>query len=134
MDEKLGRKKQAGRSLTEEWDKVSDGSRMITGVCVIRRDFIENNPDAVTTFLSEYAASVDYVNANPAEASQWIADLGIVGKAAIAEKALPNCNIVCFTGEEMKAAVSGYLNVLFEQNPEAVGGALPDDAFYYAAE
>ena len=120
-------------SLTEEWDKVSDGSRMITGVCVIRKDFIENNPEAVRTFLEEYAASVDYVNANPAEAAQWIADLGIVAKAAIAEKALPNCNIVCLTGEEMKAAVAGYLGVLFEQNPEAVGGSVPDDAFYYVA-
>ena len=31
----------------------------------------------------------------------------------------------------MKTALSGYLDVLFEQNPDSVGGALPEDDFYY---
>ncbi len=118
-------------SFTDEWDKVSDGSRLITGVAVVRAAFAEENPEAVATFLEEYAASVEYVNANVEEAAQWIADLGIVAKAGVAQKALPACNIVYIDGEEMKAAVSGYLAVLFDQNPEAVGGALPDEAFYY---
>ncbi len=116
--------------LTEEWDKVSEDSRMITGVAVVRAAFAEENPEAVATFLEEYAASVEYVNANIEEAAQWIADLGIVAKAPIAQKALPACNIVYIDGEEMKTAVSGYLAVLFDQNPEAVGGQLPDEAFY----
>ena len=118
-------------NLTEEWDAVSEDSRMITGVCVVRSEFIEKNPEAVKTFLGEYADSVAFVGEDPAQAAQWIADKGIVAKAAIAEKALPACNIVCLTGEEMKSAVSGYLSVLESQNPEAVGGAVPDDAFYY---
>ena len=57
---------------------------------------------------------------------------GII-KAAVAEKAIPKCNIVCITAEEMKEKLSGYLNVLFEQVPEAVGGAVPADDFYYGA-
>ena len=118
-------------SLTEEWDKVTEESRMITGVAVVRAAFAEENPDAVAAFLEEYAASVEYVNANVEEAAQWIADLGIVAKAPIAQKALPACNIVYIDGEEMKTAVSGYLAVLFDQNPESVGGQLPDEAFYY---
>lgn len=118
-------------NLTEEWDKVSEDSRMITGVAVARAAFIEENPEALAAFLEEYAASVEYVNANVEEAAQWIADLGIVAKAPIAQKALPACNIVYIDGEEMKTAVSGYLAVLFDQNPEAVGGQLPDEAFYY---
>ena len=83
------------------------------------------------TFLEEYAASVEYVNANVDEAAEWIAELGIVAKAPVAKKALPACNIVFIDGEEMRTAVSGYLAVLFEQNPESVGGQLPDEAFYY---
>mgnify|MGYP007104221654 FL=1 len=58
---------------------------------------------------------------------------GIV-KAAVAEKAIPACNIVCITGADMQQKLSGYLNVLFEQNPKAVGGALPADDFYYNAK
>ena len=118
-------------SVTDEWDKVSEDSRLITGVAVVRAAFAEEHPEAVATFLEEYAASVEYVNANAAEAAQWIADLGIVAKAPLAQKALPACNIVYIDGEEMKTAVSGYLSVLYEQSPEAVGGALPDEAFYY---
>lgn len=34
----------------------------------------------------------------------------------------------------MKQALSGYLSVLFEQNPKAVGGAMPGDDFYYAEQ
>ena len=119
--------------LTEEWDRVSDDSRLITGVAVVRSEFLEAHPEMVTTFLSEYAASVDYVNQNPAEAAEWIADLGIVAKAPIAQKALPACNIVCVTGDEMKTAISGYLEVLFGQDPASVGGALPNEDFYYVA-
>ena len=32
----------------------------------------------------------------------------------------------------MKDKLSSYLSVLFEQNPQAVGGKLPADDFYYA--
>ena len=120
-------------SLTEEWGKVDAESAMITGVCVVRKDFAENNAEVLNTFLAEYATSTEYVNANPAEASVWIEALGI-GKAAVIEKALPMCNIVCITGEEMAQKAGGYLNALFAQNPASVGGSVPDEAFYYYAE
>ncbi len=117
-------------SLTEEWEKVNAESALVTGVAVVRKAFYEENPEAVKAFLEEYAASAEYVNANAAEAAEWIAELGIVAKAPLAEKAIPACNIVLITGDEMKTKVSGYLSSLFDQNAAAVGGALPDDAFY----
>lgn len=117
-------------SLTEEWDKVGEGSAMITGVVVARRAFVEENPEAVAAFLEEYAASTAFVNENPAEAAVWIGELGIA-TAEVAEQAIPACNIVCITGEEMQEKVSGYLEALYAQNPEAVGGNLPDADFYY---
>lgn len=117
-------------SLTEEWERVSADSALVTGVAVVRKAFYEEHPEAVRAFLEEYAASAEYVNANAAEAAEWIAGLGIVAKAPLAQKAIPACNIVLITGEEMKGKVSGYLTTLYDQNPEAVGGALPDDEFY----
>lgn len=117
--------------LTQEWTKAFPGDQMVTGVTVIRNEILKAYPAQVEDFLKEYFASIDYVNQNPAQAAQWIEELGIVGKAAIAEKALPYCNLVCLTGTEMKAALSGYLQSLFDRNPDAVGGAMPDGAFYY---
>ena len=121
-------------SLTDEWDKVGDGSAMITGVCAVRKAFAEEHPEAVDAFLKEYAASTEYVNANPAEAAKWIAELEIVGNAKIAEAAIPACNIVCITGEEMVTKASGYIDALYEQNPEAVGGKTADESYFYLAE
>ena len=116
--------------LTEEWASLDNGSAMLTGVIVARKEVIEANPAAVDAFLQEYAASVEWVNTNVADAAQLIGARGIVD-AAVAEKAIPHCNIVCITGEEMQAKLSGYLEVLNEQNAAAIGGALPGDDFYY---
>jgi len=121
-------------SLSDEWAAADPNSQMITGVVVVRSDFLAENPEAVDQFLADFDASQAYVNANPEEAGQWIADMGIVGKAAIATKALPACNIVCITGEDMKTQAGGYLAALYAQNPKAVGGALPADDFYYVPE
>ena len=50
--------------------------------------------------------------------------------AAVAEKALPYCNIVCITGTEMAEKLSGSLTALHQQESTAVGGALPGEDFY----
>ena len=118
--------------LTAEWDKLDNGSGLITGVAVARKAFVEEHPAAVDAFLQAYAGSVDWVNANTAEAAAVIGDLGIVD-AAVAEKALPYCNIVCLTGGEMEAKLSGYLQVLYDADPASVGGAVPGADFYYGA-
>ena len=116
--------------LTAEWDALDNRSAMITGVVVARREIAENHPEVVDAFLADYAASVAWVNANTANAASLIGKYGIV-EAVVAEKALPYCNIVCITGEEMKEKLSGYLSALAQQAPEAVGGQLPGDDFYY---
>lgn len=119
--------------LTEEWDQVQEegGSSLVTGVTVVRKEFLEEHEDAVRDFLSEHEQSTAYTNENPAEAAEMIETLGIVAKAAIAEKAIPYCNIVCLQGEEMQAALEGYLQVLYDMDPASVGGSLPDAEFYY---
>ena len=124
--------------LTEEWDALDNGSALLTGVVVARKDVVEENPAAIDAFLADYAQSVEWVNANTADAAALIGDYGIVD-AAVAEKALPACNIVCITGAEMKEKLSGYLQVLFEEDHSSVGAqagddaGLPGDDFYYGA-
>lgn len=118
--------------LRAEWDALENGSSLVTGVIVARRDVVEESPAAVSAFLEDYAASVEWVNANVAEAAALIGEYGIVD-AAVAEKALPHCNITCITGADMAEKLSGYLSVLFDQNPASVGGALPENDFYFGA-
>ena len=121
--------------LTEEWDKVQTGdekSSMITGVAIVRSAFADENPAAVDAFLEHYVSSVDFVNDDVEAAAELVGDYDIV-PAQVAQKAIPECNIVCVTGADMAEQLSGYLAVLADQNPEAVGGALPGDDFYYGA-
>lgn len=119
--------------LTAEWDALDNGSAMVTGVAVARRTFVEEHPEAVDRFLESYSDSAAWANANPAGAAELIAEYGIIENAAIAEKALPHCNIVCLAGQEMYEKLSGYLQILAEAAPEAVGGAMPRDDFFYGA-
>lgn len=120
--------------FTKEWDALQEGkekkSSMITGVVVARKEFVEENPEEIQEFLKEYHTSVDYVNENVTDAAQLMEKYDIVS-AAVAEKALPACNIVCIDGEEMEEKLSGYLEVLKTQNPQAVGGEIPNHDFYY---
>ena len=122
-------------SLADAWDEVStDGSRMLTGVTVVRKAFLEEYPDAVKTFLEDHKESTARANDNVDGTAELVAEYGIIPKAPLAKKALPQCNIVCLTGEEMKTALTGYLTALYEANPASVGGALPEEGFYYPAE
>ena len=120
--------------LTEEWEKLQkdpeNRSAMLTGVVVARTEYVEQHPEQVRAFLDQYAASVDFVNEHVEEAAELIGEFEIV-PAAVAVKAIPACNIVCIRNQEMQQKLSGYLAVLMEQNPKAVGGQLPAEDFYF---
>lgn len=116
--------------LTEEWEKLDNGSMFITAGLIVRKEFAEKYPQQLAAFLAEYEASTLYANENVADTAVLVEKYDIV-KAAVAEKAIPYCNIVCITGEAMKTAAQGYLQTLMDQNPQAVGGSLPGDDFYY---
>ena len=118
--------------LTEEWNKVCD-TQLITGVTVVRKEYAEEHPDVVAAFLTDYAKSVDAANTDLEGTAALCEEQGVVAKAAIAKKALPECNIVCLTGDELKTNASAYLQVLFDADPKAVGGAMPGDDFYWTA-
>ena len=119
--------------MNEEWTRLQgeNGSRMVTGVTVVRNEFLEKYPNAVKNFLQEHKESAEAINQDTKKGAELVVNAGIIAKAPIAEKAIPKCNITFLAGEEMKKALSGYLEVLFEQNPTAVGGKLPGDGFYY---
>lgn len=120
--------------LNAEWDKLQENSEnpsaLLTGVVVVRKEFAEANPAAVEAFMEHYAESVDFVNNNVDEAAELVGKYEIV-TAEVAKKAIPACNITFIAGEEMQEKLSGYLEVLYEQNSKAVGGTLPADDFYY---
>lgn len=119
--------------MNEQWAAVQGegGSRLVTGVTVVRNEFLEENEKAVKNFLAEHEESTKNINEDVEHGASLAVEAGIIAKEPIAKKAIPNCNITYIDGEEMKQALSGYLNVLFEQDASSVGGVLPADDFYY---
>lgn len=122
--------------LNQEWAAACEAEgrdgKLITGVAVVRSEFADVHPEAVDAFLAHYRESVEFVNANTDEAAALVGGYDIVPEA-VAKKALPACNITFIDGADMKAQLGGYLEVLADQNAEAVGGKLPGDDFYYGA-
>ena len=115
--------------LNDLWMEAM-GTELITGVVIARTSFIEENEDDVRAFLSSYGDSVDFVNGNISEGAALVGEYGIIGEK-VANLAIPGCNITLITGEEMKAALSNYLGVLYSMNPKSVGGALPNEDYYF---
>ena len=128
---KLGEK-----TSSEQVDTVSvaeGGSTLMMGCVVVRNDYLEAHPEEVETFLSEYEASITAAQEDTEGTAALCEQYGLIPKAPLARKAIPECGLTFVTGEDMKAQLSGYLQVMFDANPKSVGGALPGDDFYYGA-
>lgn len=130
---------QAVIDLNEAWVFAADAqgkesNGMVTGVTIVRRAFLEEHPETVDTFLEEHAQSVEAVLADPAKGASLAVAAGIVAKEPVAQKAIPECNLVCVTGEQMREDLSAYLQVLNDFEPQLIGGQTPDEAFYYIPE
>ena len=121
-------------NMTDEWDRVSGGdSTLMMGCVIVRNEFLQENPGAVALFLQEYAASIEKAQSDVEGTAALCEQYGLIPKAALAQKAIPSCGLTFVTGAEMKSALSGYLQVMFDANPKSVGGAMPGDDFYYGA-
>ena len=116
--------------LTAEWDKVFEPGSLVQGCVVVRREFAEQYPEAVKQFLADYEASVKLLSEDVQAAAEKIEASGIFAKAAVAAKAIPNCNICFVTGEDMQRELGAFLEIMFEKAPQSIGGAVPGNDFY----
>ena len=119
-------------SLEDEWEQLSDGLGMVTGVTVVRNEFLKNHESAVRTFIKEHEESVNAANSDLDKTAALVVENEIIGKEPLAKKAIPQCNIVCITGDSLKTNLYEYLYILFIADPSSVGGKLPGDDFYFA--
>ncbi len=132
---------QVALNLTQIWREAGEAGKiekveLAQGCVIVRSEFANEHPEAIEAFLSEYAESISYVSdpENLDDAASLCETYEIVPKAAIAKMAIPNCNLVCITGEEMKTIVTENLRVLFQYDSASIGGAMPSESFYYVAQ
>lgn len=118
-------------SLEDEWQTATNGLGMVTGVTIVRNDFLKDHKAAVETFLKEHAESVNAANTDLDKTAALVVEKEIIGKEPLAKKAIPACNVVCITGDSVKKNLEAYLTVLFNSDPKSVGGKLPGEEFYF---
>ena len=116
--------------LSKEWDSLNTSGILTMGCIVVRSDFAKNHPIEVMAFLDEYGSSINFTKQNPSQAAQLCAKFSIVPSAAVAEKAIPDCNLIYICGDNIRPAIEGYLKVLYDFNPKSIGGKMPGDDFY----
>ena len=116
--------------LTAQWDTVSQPGSLVQGCVVVRKDFAAENPGVVNTFLDEYCVSIEKLTTDVEGTAAKIEANGIFTKAAVAAKAIPNCNVCFITGTEMQEALSQFLTIMHGVAPASVGGSIPGDDFY----
>ena len=121
---------QVALDLTAEWDKVSEPGSLVQGCVVVRKDFVAQNTAAVQTFLEEYGASIEALTTDVEGTAAKIEANGIFAKAAVAAKAIPNCNVCFIIDDEMRSALSQFLTIMHGVAPASVGGSIPSDDFY----
>lgn len=119
--------------LNEQWKLAQgeDGGIQVTGVTVVRKEFLEANEEAVLAFMKEHQESSAKVMEDLDKSATLCVEADILPKEQVAKAALPKCNITYVDGEDMKKALSSYLEVLYGENPEFIGGNLPLEDFYY---
>lgn len=117
--------------LSKAWTAKEPNAATVTGVTIVRNEFLEQHKSLVKIFMEEHKASVDFVAQDVQAAAKIVTELGIIAKEPIAVKAIPYCNTVSVTGSQMKEKLSSYLRVLYDMDKASIGGNLPTDEFYY---
>ena len=116
--------------LTAEWDKISS-TRLVQGVLIARRSFAEAHEEQIKTLISDYTKAAELINTASDEAAQLIVDAEILPSVQVAKVAIPRCNIVFISGEDMKNTASAMFDVLFSADPKSVGGKVPGEDMYF---
>ncbi len=121
-------------NLTDEWENINGENTLVQGCLVVNTAFAEEHPAELARFLEDYKASVDFIKEGSDEAIEMIVNAGILPKAAMAKKALPNCNICFIAGSDMKPVMDTFCEKIFNYDKTSIGGAMPTDSFYYTAD
>jgi NitT/TauT family transport system substrate-binding protein len=125
-------------NITEEWNKINEGAPLYQGCIIVRKAFLESNPNEVKEFLRRYELSINEVNSDPDSAAKAIAELGIIAEnddmsynEYIARLTIPRCNLCYVEGAELEGALTKLYEILYNITPSSVGGAVPDSEIYY---
>lgn len=119
--------------ITAEWDKAfaDTGSQAVTVTTIVNKQFLEEHEQAVIEYLQRAGDSIAWSQSNIDEAASRQEELGTFLNDEVAAQAMPYIDMCNLVGEEMREALSGFVEELYNANPDSVGGEIPGEDFYY---
>ena len=116
--------------VQQKWAEKTGVTQFPMSVLVTSGKFAEDNQKLLKKVEKSYKDSVEFVIANPDEASEKIEELGIMAKE-LARSAIADCNLTFKNGNEAEKELKKYYSILKGIMPQAIGGKEPDSNFYY---
>ena len=117
--------------LQREWRRTEQQSLTYPQSClVVSKKALSADPQAVRGFLKDLAASIRWVNRQPKQAGVLAEQYVQIGATAV-EHGIKRCNLKYVEAIKVQTEINRFLTRLGEKTPEAIGGKLPDEGFYY---
>jgi NitT/TauT family transport system substrate-binding protein len=117
--------------IQDEWVKAGGAGNYPMTVLVVDAAFAAAQPGVIRVIQNALKDSVEWVRANPAAAGTLVEkhDLGL--RAQVVAAAVPRSNYVFITAQDARPSLEALYKAFLEFSPVSIGGALPNDSFYF---
>lgn len=116
--------------FAREFGKLNN-SPLVYGCVVARTEYINANPDIISEFMTFCEVSVNFIGGNIEQATIFFTSNGYFDTDLACYNSIISSNLTFLDGEALKTGVSKALEILYAADPTPIGGALPDESFYY---
>lgn len=115
----------------KEWGRIEQTQPLYPQTCVVvRQQFAKEYPERVKVFSRELAKSISWIKRNPVKGGVLAEQYVSLSRVSV-EKGLTRCNLKYSDAYAVRNEVQMFLSRLHGVMPQAVGGKLPDENFYY---
>lgn len=118
--------------LQDEYKKMTGNESYPQASVFIKKEFADENKELTNEFINKVSESIIFANTYNEVASYFYTDLNIYPNIPIKVLAssIPNSNLSFIDVKDSKELVNEYLDLLFEFNPQSIGGKMPNSEFY----
>ncbi|MGE5604183.1 MAG: ABC transporter substrate-binding protein [Bacteroidota bacterium] len=115
----------------QEWQRIEKQGQTYPQTCiVVNRKFAAANREFIRSYLRELEGAIEWLNRNP-EPAGVLAEKHVQISADAVRKGLARCNLHFANAIKARPEIDRFLLRLSELAPNAIGGKLPDENFYY---
>lgn len=118
-------------AIHELWAEVSDNLDYTQAVLVGSTTAIDDNEGIVDWLSERLTENAQWILDNPTSAQAALSAAGSTVAVTYTTEIIAACNVRFVAASDAKPDIDAFLAAIAEFNPAFIGGAVPDDDFYY---